>query len=473
MKIFLVNPPFIEAYGQYAAAAKMGAQPQMPLGICYIAAVLENMGHEIKLIDASVEEMSIIDVVEEVKKWKPDIVGTTSTTPIYAATRMILEKVKKSDPNIITILGGFHITALPERTMQECVEADYGVVGEGEETIRELIECIENKTNPQDVKGIIYRDEEGKHHLTSPRPPITDLDKIPHPARHLLKMDRYVWSVQNKGFVPVTSILTQRGCPFACIFCGVQTMFPGKARYRNMTDIMDEIEGVVKKHNVKHIMFCDDTLTLNQKKVEQMCKEIKERDLKFTFEGYTRANTVTPELLKKLREVGLVRLSFGVETGNEHIMKAIKKGVKLEDITQAYKWCHEEGIETRCSIMIGHPFETKETIEQTIAFTNSLKCYQAYINITTPYPGSELYLMAKEGYGGTKLLTDDWREYRRYGNSVMEMNDLTVKDLIEYQKKAYKAFYMRPHIIWYNLKRAGFKAGILNSWAFLKSVILS
>lgn len=472
MKIFLVNPPFIQAYGHYAAAAKMGAQPQMPLGICYIAAVLENMGHEIKLVDASVEEMSILDVVEEVKKWKPDIVGTTSTTPIYTATRMILEKVKELDANITTMLGGFHITALPERTMQECTEVDYGVVGEGEETIQELINCIDQKKDPRSVKGIIYRDEKGKIHLTSPRPPIKDLGRIPHPARHLLKMDRYLWSVQDKGIVVVTSILTQRGCPFSCIFCGVQTMFPGKTRYREMSDVMDEIEEVVRKYNVGHIMFCDDTLTLNRHKVEQMCQEIKKRNLKFTFEGYTRANTVTPELLKMLREVGLVRLSFGVETGNAEIMKAIKKGVTLEDIKQAYEWCFELGIETRCSLMIGHPLETKKTIEQTIAFANDLKCYQAYINITTPYPGSELYKMAKDGYGGLKLLTDDWKEYRRYGNSVMEMNDLSVEDLIEYQKKAYKRFYMRPHIIWYNLKRAGFKAGILNSWAFLKSVLL-
>ena len=153
-------------------------------------------------------------------------------------------------------------------------------------------------------------------------------------------------------------------------------------------------------------------------------------------------------------------------------MEVIKKGVKLEDIKQAYEWCYELGIETRCSLMIGHPFETKKTIEETLAFANTLKCHQAYINITTPYPGSELYLMAKEGVGGIKLLTDDWKEYRRYGNSVMEMNDLSVKDLIEYQKKAYKKFYMRPHIIWYNFKRAGIRAGLLNSWAFLKSVIL-
>jgi radical SAM superfamily enzyme YgiQ (UPF0313 family) len=400
------------------------------------------------------------------------MVGVTCTTPIYAAARMILEKVKEFDSGIITILGGFHITALPERTMQECIEADYGVVGEGEETIRELIECLEQKKDIKNVKGIIYRDEKGKPHKSPPRPPIADLDKIPQPARHLLKMNRYLWSVQDKGIVVVTSILTQRGCPFSCIFCGVQTMFPGKTRYRKMTDIMDEIEEVINKFNVGHIMFCDDTLTLNRQKVEQMCQEIKDRGLKFTFEGYTRANTVTPELLKKLREVGLVRLSFGVETGNEHIMEAIKKGVKLEDLKQAYEWCHQLGIETRCSLMIGHPFETKKTVEKTIAFANALKCYQAYINITTPYPGSELYLMAKEGYGGLKLLTDDWKEYRRYGNSVMEMNDLTVNDLIEYQKKAYKKFYMRPHIIWYNFKRAGLKAGILNSWAFLKSVIL-
>ncbi len=122
--------------------------------------------------------------------------------------------------------------------------------------------------------------------------------------------------------------------------------------------------------------------------------------------------------------------------------------------------------------MLGHPFETKQTIRETIDFAKSLKCYQAYINITTPYPGCELHAMAKSGYGGLRLLTDNWKEYRRYGNVVMEMNDLTADDLIEYQRQAYREFYLRPNIIWYNVVRAGFKAALINSWAFFSSVIM-
>ncbi|MFQ5646394.1 MAG: B12-binding domain-containing radical SAM protein [bacterium] len=471
MNVLLINPPFIEIYGNYSAAAKVGAQPQMPLGICYIAAALEKGGHKVTLIDSEIEGMSVLDLVELVKKDRPRVVGVTGATPVYNSSRMVLEKIKEAVPEVITVMGGFHITALPDKVMEECPAVDYGIVGEGEVTVVELLKALEDGSPLEEIKGVIYR---GKNKImrTPARPPTEDLDSMTFPARHLLRMDKYIWSVMDKGMVPVTSIITQRGCPAACIFCGVQTMFPGKTRYRSVDNILDEIQEVIDRYGVAHIMFCDDTLTLNRQKVVSMCGKIKERGLRFTFEGYTRANTVTLELLEMLKEVGLVRLSFGVETGNQEIMKAIKKGVRLEEIKQAYAWCGQAGIETRCSLMLGHPFETRETIEQTIAFAKSLDCSQAYINITTPYPGCELYEMAKKGYGGLRLLTNDWKEYRRYGNAVMEMNDLTAHDLIEWQNKAYKEFYMRPRIIWDNMKRAGFKAAVVNSWAFFKSVLL-
>ena len=246
-------------------------------------------------------------------------------------------------------------------------------------------------------------------------------------------------------------------------------MFKG-VRYRSLKGIMKEIEYIINELGVSHILFQDDTLTLNKDKMVRMYKEIKKRNLKFTWEGYTRANLITKELLAMMKEAGLVRLSFGVESGNQRILDAIKKGVKLEDYRKAYQWCHELGIETRCSLMLGHPFETKETIKETMRFANSLKCFQAYINITMPYPGSELLDLAKKGYGGIKLLTTDWNEYRRYGNAVMEMNDLKRNDLIKLQKWAYKKFYLRPRIILYNLKRAGLKAALVNTLAFIRSV---
>ncbi|MDP2105176.1 MAG: radical SAM protein, partial [Desulfobulbaceae bacterium] len=176
-------------------------------------------------------------------------------------------------------------------------------------------------------------------------------------------------------------------------------------------------------------------------------------------------------LLIEMKKIGLNRLSFGVETGNEQILKAIKKGIPKEAYHTAYKLCSKHDIETRCSIIIGHPYETKKTVRETIEFACELECYQAYINIATPYPGSELLELARQGFGGIKLLTEDWAEYRRYGNSVMEMNDLTADDLVTLQKWAYRKFYLRPKIIWYNVRRAGLKAAVLNGVAFFQSVI--
>lgn len=467
MKIILINPPAMVAYGKYKAAAKAGEQPQMPMGICYIAAVLRKAGHKLRLIDSDVEGYSIPDLIKIIRKLKPDSVFITATTPIYQSAKKMIELVKKEDKNIIVILGGFHITALPVETMKNC-GADYCVYGEGEKTVVELVDRLEKEKSIKMVKGILYK-KHGKVIKNPPREPIKELESLPYPARDLLKYKKYLWSVPKKGIVPVTSIITQRGCPFQCIFCGVQTMFKG-VRYRPLNKVIDEIEHIIKDLGINHILFQDDTLTLNKPKVIGMCKEIKKRGIEFTWEGYTRANTVTKELLKMMKDVGLVRLSFGVETGNAKILKAIKKGVDLESYKKAYQWCYELGIETRCSLMLGHPFETKETIKETMKFANSLKCYQAYINITTPYPGSELLNLAKQGYGGIRLLTTDWKEYRRYGNAVMEMNDLSKEDLIKMQKWAYRKFYLRPHIIWYNIKRAGLKAAIINGIAFVKSV---
>jgi len=471
MKIFLVNPPFIEVYGPYREAAKLGAQPQMPLGLAYIAAVARDLGHDVVLLDADVEGLSIDKVVEKVGDAKPDLVGVSATTPIYSNGREILEKVKEVNGEITTVLGGFHITALPKETMEESEAVDYGIIGEGEDTFKELIDVLCGRKDVKDTAGLAYRDEKGRITVNKRRKPIQNLESVPYPARDLLKTGRYIWGIPGKGLVPVTSIITTRGCPFQCIFCGVDTMFPGKPRYRLVDDILDEIESVISLFSINHFMFSDDTLTLNKERVLRFCRQVRKRGLDFTFEGYTRADCVDKEILQELKSVGLLRLSFGVESGNQKILDAIKKGTTLGQLKRAYEWCSELGIESRCSLMIGHPFETRETVEETLKFvTRELKVYQAYVNITTPYPGSELYELAKEGYGGLRLLTDDWSQYRRYGKAVMEMNDLNSKDLVRLQKKFYLRFYLRPHIIVYNIRRAGFKAALVNTIGFLRSV---
>ncbi|MBW2996313.1 B12-binding domain-containing radical SAM protein [Candidatus Woesearchaeota archaeon] len=467
MKVILIYPEFTDIYGRYRSAAKVGVV-YPPLGLMYLASSLEQGGHDVKIIDTEVDGLSKQEIVKIVVREKPDVVGITSTTPIHHKAIELFKVIKEADSSIMTLSGGPHPTSLPEDTLKECAEIDIVIIGEAEETIREV--CDSKKLS--DIKGICYR-KNGKIKFSGERELIKDLDKIPLPARHLVKNKKYLWSVPKKGIIPITPVMTTRGCPYKCIFCSQLVIFGNCMRYRSVDNVVKEIDEIVNKYKINHLVFYDDTLGLNRKLTYELVDAIKKSGLEFTFEGMTRVNIIDRELLQKLKSIGLNRLSFGVESGNQHILDASKKGITLEQIKKAYELTSELGIETRMSIVLGLPFETKKSIEKTIKFMKSLECYQAYVNIGTPFPGTEYYDMAVKGYGGIKLLTKDWKEFRRWGNAVIEVNDLKRDDLIKYQKKALMNFYMTPRRVVYNLRRAGIKAAVINSVSAAKSLLLN
>ncbi len=466
MKVILIYPEFTDIYGRYRAAAKVGVV-YPPLGLMYLAASLEQDGHDVKIIDTEVENLSKPEIVKKVVSENPDIVGITSTTPIHHKSIELIKAIKQANPSIKTIMGGPHPTSLPQQTIKECPEVDIVSIGESEQTIREI--CNQNKLSK--IKGICYK-EKNQAKITGKRELIKDLNSIPLPARYLVKNEKYLWSVPKKGIIPSTPIMTTRGCPYKCVFCSQLVIFGNCMRYRSVDNVIKEIDEIVNKYKINHLIFYDDTLGLNKKLTYELVDAIKKEKLDFTFEGMTRVNIINKELLEKLKSIGLNRLSFGVESGNQHILDAAKKGITLEQIRKAYELTDKLGIETRMSIVLGLPFETKKTVEKTIKFMKSLKCYQAYVNIGTPFPGTEYYDMAVKGYGGIKLLTKDWKEFRRWGNAVIEVNDLKREDLIKLQKKALMSFYMTPKRIIYNLRRAGIKAAFVNSMSAAKSLFL-
>ena len=467
MKIALVEPPWAEVYGSYKSAAKIG-NCFPPLGLIYIASVLEKNNHSVKIIDSEIEELDLDGTVNEIRKFKADIVGITATTPIFHVAKKLAKKIK-NELKLPVIIGGPHITVMPEETMKEEI-FDYGVYGEGEETFLELVNSLENKKRLDDIMGIIFR-KNGKIVINKPRPFNQKLDDLPIPNRKLLKIDKYLWSVPEKGIVKFTTIMGSRGCPFDCIFCSQRTMFGTKIRFRSIKNIIEEIEYITNNLVIKHFQFIDDTLTLNKERLKEMCNLILQKKLDITWEGWTRANTVDEETLRLMKRAGFVRVSFGIESGNPHILKVIKKGVELDDITRAYKLAKKVGLETRGSVIIGNPDETKKTLWDTLKFIRKLKyCDQIYLNIATPYPGTKLYDYAINNEKGMRLLTRDFSEYRRYGDAVVEVNDLSSKDLSRYQKIGFLMFYLTPGRIYYNLKRAGFKAGFKNALAFVRSV---
>lgn len=445
MRILLLNPGFSGIYGNYAPAAKVGVL-YPPLGLASLAANIKG-DHEIKIMDLEIDP----DLVATLKSYRPDIVGITFTTPLYNSALDLFKKIKEFDGDIWTVAGGPHCSALPNSVITNQF-IDTVVQGEGEIAF--------NKFLAKPTKGVLPR--EGL---------ISDLDTLKHPARELLQNEKYIWSVPNKGIVPMATIMTSRGCPFRCIFCSQKVTFGSKMRYWSIEYVIEEIRQVVEEYNIRHFSVLDDTLGLHYERTFELCDAIIAAKLNITFEGYTRVNVVTKELLQKLKDAGLNRISFGVESGNQDILDSIKKGTTLEQIREAYEIADSLDLETRMSIIFGLPGETRETIAKTIDFMKKLKCKQAYVNIGTPFPGTEYYDYARKGVGGLELLTSDWSQYRRWGNAVLNVNDLTAKDLIKYQRKALLQFYMRPSIIYYNVTRADIKSAVKNVWGFGKSFL--
>ncbi len=472
MKILLLQAPWGSIYGSYASAARVG-NCYPPLGLCYISSVLKKEGHVTKIIDAELEGKNIGDILNEIEVFRPDLIGFTSTTPLFAATLEIASKIKEK-MDVLVVVGGPHVTVMPDDIVKPDRPFDFAVYGEGEITMRELVNSIvDGKGKYDDIPGLIFKCRNGEVKKNQSRCHIEDINGIPMPDREALMLEKYVWSVPGKGVERFTTLMTERGCPFNCTFCSTHTVFGKKVRYREVDSIVSEIEHLVNDLNIRHIAFIDDTLTLNKDRVIDMCQKIINKRLDFTWEGWTRANTINDELVEIMAKAGFRRVSFGIESGSPAILKGIKKGIKLEDVVNGFKIMKKYGIETRGSVMIGHPNETSKTANETLRFIRGLHdCDQIYINITTPYPGTELYRQVINGEGGLVLLERDFSKYKRYGNAVIKVNDLSPKDLIGLQRKGFMMFYFTPRRIWYNFKRAGLKAFIKNAIAFTKSVIL-
>ena len=472
MKILLIQPPWGDVYGSYKEVARIGnAYP--PLGLCYLSAALKKKRWQTKIIDAEIEGKDIVAIVEEAQNYRPDVIGITATTPTYNSAKKVA-KALKARTDVPIVLGGAHVTVMPDAISGANGAAfDYAVVGEGEVTLCELVACLERGQDTRNVRGVAFLESDGKLNVAGNRELIENLDELPFPDRESLHLDKYQWAAPGRGLTKFTTIMMSRGCPFKCIFCSAHAIFGRQLRRRKIDCILDEIAFIKNNFNINHLAFIDDVLTVDHKLILGLCEGLLERELNITWEGWTRANTFTEEVAQCMRKAGFVRVSFGIESGTPEILEVLKKGVTLEDISKAFEIAKKTGIETRGSVIIGNPFETREAVLKTFSFIKGLdNCDQMHINIATPYPGTELYDMAKKGEGGLRLLTDDVTNYKRYGDSVIEVNDLSKEDLIELQRKGFMEFYFTPKRILYNLRRAGVIAGMKNALAFLRSVVI-
>jgi len=444
LKIFLINPPAPHIETLSVIGIKVP-----PLGLASLATVLKQNGHEVKIIDAPAMELYTPQIKEILSKEQPEMIGVTATTPTVYNALEIAESAKEVCPDSFTVLGGPHPSFLPIETLRECPVLDAVCIGEGEETVVELAEAVEKRRDLSDVRGIAYRLKEGRIIKNPPRPLIKDLDSLPFPAWHLLPVDKY--TILGKKSV-ICHIMSSRGCPFQCIFCSSSLLFGKRYRARSAKSVVDEMEYLVSEYNPKSIEFSDDEFTLNKRRVEEICDEIKKRGLDVPWACSSRVDTISRSLLEKMKRAGCFFIYYGIESGSQRILNFIKKGIRIEQIERAVKWTRQVGIKALGSFIIGFPDETREEIERTLSFPKRLRLDFAQFSIATPYPGTELYEIAKrEGL----LLTEDWSRYTA-AQPVMAMKNLSVEELQKLFRRAYVNFYLTPRVLLRNLKRYAF-----------------
>jgi radical SAM superfamily enzyme YgiQ (UPF0313 family) len=439
------------------------------LGVAYLAAVSERRGDEVRVFDMDVEDVKLADFVRD---YQPDIVGITSNTP-QVKQGWFAARTIKSVLDVPIVQGGPHVSALPEEAASR-PEIDIVARGEGEETWLNLCEVVEQakKNNSKfksvdlldpanklldGVLGITYQSVDGKIRHTHERPSIADLDALPFPAYKYFKMERYT-SLQpamdaiemGKSF----SIMTSRGCPYRCTFCS-QSVMAEKWRARSPENVVQEWAHLVHDLGAQEIGILDDSANINRIRLHELADLLIQEKLNhvpWILINGIRANLADEDLLRHLKEAGLKRLAFGVETGDEDILESIDKRVTHDQIRQAFKNAKKVGLETVGFFIIGLPGDTEATMEKTIQLACELDPLVANFSMMTPYPGTKVWEQVHRN--GGQMLVKDWQDYVFFeGKARFELGETTAAAQEKKWKEAYRRFYLRPHRIAMTLMR--------------------
>ena len=447
MKVLLVDVPF----GPMEVGGSTGnfslVRNVIPaLGLAYLAAVAEEAGHEVAILDCA-RGLPKSAIVEKTSSFSPKVVGVTATTPTYVNAVKTAQMVKEIDPAIVTVLGGPHPTEMPEQSLRGG-PFDYLVIGEGEETWVELLGKIDSGGAPSEVAGLAFI-EDGKCQLTAAREKIKELDKIPFPARHLLPpIADYSPTPASYRALPLVHIMTTRGCPSKCTFCD-RGIFGSSYRARSAENVLAEVEEVVERYGAREIRFFDDTFTIDKKRLTAICEGLAKKHPNLLWTCLTKVDKVDKEILQMMKEAGCWQILYGLESGDDNILQSLKKGTTVEQGRQAVNWAYEAGLRVRADFIVGTPLETLETLQKTLDFALSLPIDFAHFNKFVPFPGTEIYeRLIEQGFqfdveSPSSTLDHDALVYVPAG--------LKEEAYRQFLDKAYKAFYLRPGFLLWRL----------------------
>lgn len=452
MKILLIEPSSILPTDWHGLLKLF-----LPIGLGYLASMLEKSGHEVKILDARLEGYKQINkfndkleyigltyeqIAKRVKKENPQMVGIGGWSVQKFSVFKTAEAIKKLNPKVKIVLGGILASADPKSCLSD-PNVDFVIRGEGEYTIVELANELEKKKpNFKKIKGLGYKTNKNLF-FNEMRKPIQNLDELPFPAYHLFNMNKYFETTQtptDKRFKKIMNIVSSRGCPYNCCFCSVHTLTGIGWRFRSPENVVDEIEFLFKKYGVDTIQFWDDNISVSKDRLIKILDLIKERkiDVQLDFPIF-RADTLDDELFKKLKESNVgKRIYVAAESGDQEVLdKIVGKRLDLKYIINAVKLANKHGFKIGCYFVIGMPDETKKNIENTYRFSKRIRKMGCHIitNICVPFPSTRVYNQCIEsGY----LTTNNELEYTMAllsGNAIIKTGEFTPEELYKWKHK--------------------------------------
>lgn len=440
--IVFVNPP-LSMEERYGSIAK-GGRNAPPLGLCSLASVARENGYKVHIIDASVLNYSFNKIVKEIEEISPKYVGITATTLAIDRAGKLAEEIKKSNQEIIILIGGPHVTSLPKKTLSKYPAFDLGIIGEGEKTMAELLKAFQKRNkNLKQIPGLVFR-QGRKLIFTARRPYIKNLDALPIPAWDLLPSlpKFYCSSPQSYNRRPSSSLVTSRGCPNQCTFCD-RSVFGNYIRGYSAEYVLKMLKILTCQYGIKHILFDDDTFTILKPRLIKICQLIIKEKLDLTWTCLARVDTVDEKILKLMKKAGCWQILFGIESGNQEILDKLKKGIKLKQARKALQMTRRAGIRSKGFFILGTPFETKKTAERTIAFMKKVDLDDFHMTYFTPFPGTEIF---NRQVKNKKAYERKWGQMNEW-TPIFVPAGMTSAELQLLSKKAFRSFYLRPKII--------------------------
>lgn len=437
--VVLINLPYYHAEAVVA-----------PLGLAYLASALESKGRKVILVDANglgMDEEAIASVVREAQ---PALVGFTVMTSMVQTARRLADRIKRIAGPPPIVFGGSHPTACPEESLKKW-GADLCVRGEGEATIVELSGLdAQGPEGWRTVRGLSFI-EDGEIVHTPDRPLIEDLDTIPYPAYHMMPMKKY--KTLHTGKKLFGTLMTSRGCPGRCMFCS-RCVFGRRVRCRSISNVMGEIRLLVNEYGVEEISVLDDAFLEDRERIVELCDAIRGSGLDLTWRlgNGARVDRVNEKVLAAMKAAGCYEVAFGVESGDDEVLRKIGKEITTDQVREAFRIAHKTEVDTIGFFMLGHPFDTVETMEKTIRFAIELKPTFAQFCMSTPLPGTALWSWVQRS--GYSLIGGDVTKLDFLGGTPhFETDAFTCDDALRMYRRAYRKFYLRPSFVWNRLRR--------------------